>query len=241
MRHPEFPPHLSHKQPLVTVLETLEFTPTPLGSYERKWGDLVFSACEAFDGWFLIRGAYRTPRELWAPYEVRVTSQVASVDVMATIYRLWAEVYRGRQPPDAYLLWGKEWLDYQREVKALLPPPPTLWAEREFLRHCLTYIERLHDRVESDYAIRLAQVPGQLRIQAKDAEVFCPARGSWPGEIVVSATDLFRRLPKRFNRRAVVLQIEGDKLIVESRIIPAKWSDNGKEARHDGAAPRQEN
>lgn len=231
MGHPDFPPHLSDKQPLATVLETLEFAPSPLGGYERKWDDLTFSACEAFDGWFLIRGTYRTQRELWPPYEVRVASQIAPVDVMATIYRLWAEVYRGRQAPDAYLLWGKEWLDYQREVKALLPPPPALWAEREFLRHCLTYIERLHDWVESDYEIRLAQIPGQLRIQAKDAEVFCPARGSWPGEIVVSAKDLFRRLPKRFNRSAVALQIEGDKLIVESRIIPAKWS--------DGAAPRQ--
>jgi len=226
MGHPDFPPHLTDKQPAAKVLETLEFFPNSTGGVERRWGDLTFSACEAFDCWFVIRGPFRTARELWPPYEVRIPSKVAPVEVMATIYRLWAEVYRGVEPPDAYLLWGKEWLDYQREVKALVPPRPALWAEREFLRHCLTYIERLHDWIEADYEIRLAQVPGQLRIQAKDAEVFCPARGTWPGEVVVSAKDLFRRLPKRFTGSAVVLQIEGDKLIVESRLIPAKWNDD---------------
>jgi len=225
MGHPDFPPHLTDEQPLEKVLETLEFVPNALGC-ERKWDDLTFSACEAIGCWFLIRGAFGTQRELWPPHEVRIPSQVAPIEVMAIIYRLWAEVDRGRQSPDAYLRLGKDWLDYQREVKALVPPRPALWAEREFLRHCLSYIERLHDWVEADYEIHLAQVSGQLRIQAKGAEVYCPARGNWPGEVVVSAKDLFRQLPKRFTGSAVVLQIEGDKLIVESRLIPAKWNDD---------------
>lgn len=225
MSHPDFPPHLTDKQPLAKVLETLEFVPSALG-LERNWDDLQFSACEAIGCWFLVRNAFRTPREIWPPYEVRIPLQVAPIDVMAMLFRLWAEIYRDREPRDTYLLLGKEWLDYQREVKALVPPPPAIWADREFLRYCLTYIERLHDWAEVDYEIRLAQVPGQLRIQAKDVEVFCPARGAWPGEVIVSAKDLFRRLPKRFMGSAVALQIEGDKLIVESRPIPAKWSDD---------------
>lgn len=233
MGHPNFPPHLMDKQPLDNVLRTLEFAPNALGC-ARKWDDLEFFACEAIGCWFLIRGGFRTQRALWPPHEVRVPSQVAPIEVMATIFRLWAEVYQGREPSDAFLRLGKEWIDYQREVEALVPPRPTLWVEREFLRHCLTYIERLHDWVDGDYEIRLAQVPGQLRIQAKDVEVYCPARGNWLGEVVVSAKDFFRRLPKRFTGSAVLLQIEGDKLIVESRAIPAKWND-------DGAASRPEN
>ena len=144
---------------------------------------------------------------------------------MATIYRLWAEVYAPEESLDTFLVWGKKWLDYQAVVKKLIPPPPTIWAEREFLRHCFNYIEREHDWVDVDYDIRFSQIPGQLLIKAKNTEVCCPARGQLIGETVVSAKAMFRRLPKRFIGDVVVLQTKHNELCIDSHRVPARWND----------------
>ena len=224
-RHPDFPAHLSDPQPLEGVVKALGFVEVPLG-YMRKWGDLEFDVCESIGCHFLIRSGKVTARTAWPPHEVRIFSPVAPIELMATIYRLWAEVHEQDDPPDTLLLWGKEWLDYQRELKKLIPPPPTIWAEREFLRHCLTYIERLHDWVDNDYDIHLSQVPGQLRIQARETEVFCPARGNWIGETIISAKELFRRLPKRFIGQVVMLQMESDRLRIDNRVLHARWQES---------------
>lgn len=224
MSHPDFPPPFTEPQPLETALQMLDFVSTD-NSYTRKWNDLEFIACEAIGCWFLIRGSFFTKREAWPPHEIRLFSPISPIELMATIYRLWADVYTNKESHDPLLIWAKEWIDYRHELKALIPPPPTIWAEREFLRHCLNHIEREHDWIDTDYDIRLSQFRGQLRINAKEIELYCPARGYWVGETLVSAKDLFRRLPKRFISHVVMLQLGVDKLILESRAIPARWSE----------------
>ena len=224
MGHPDFPPPMIDKMPLDKALEVLEFIPTPLG-YQRKWDDLEFSAAESFDCWFLMRDGFCTKRTACQPHDVRISTPIAPIELMAAIYRLWSEVYAPKESLDPFLLWGKEWIDYQQEIKKLIPPPPTLWAEREFLRHCLNYIEQHIDWVDDDYDIVFSQSSGQLRINANKIELYCPARGNWIGETTISAKKLFRGLPKRFIGPAVMLQTKSDKLIIDGRQIPARWSE----------------
>jgi len=225
MNHPDFPPFMRDKQPLESVLESLGFISTDKG-YVRKWDDLEFVACEALDCWFLMRDGFVTKRTAIPPHDVRIFSPIAPIELLAIVYRLWAEVYSPKESLDAFLIWGKEWIDYKKEIKALIPQPPTIWAEREFLRHCLNYIQNEHDWVDTDYDIRLSQTRGQLRINAKEIELYCPARGNWVGETVVSAKALYRRLPKRFMGHAVMLQIGVDKLYLENQAIPARWTED---------------
>src|SRR5665647_2257654 len=54
MSHPDFPPFMRDKQPIESVLKSLEFIPTNWG-YERKWNDLGFAAGKTFNCWFLMR------------------------------------------------------------------------------------------------------------------------------------------------------------------------------------------
>jgi hypothetical protein len=223
MAHPDFPPFLVDKQPIERVLQTLEFEPYDLG-YRREWGLLELTACEAINCWFLVR-SYSTPREIGWPYEIRIEANIAPIELMAIIYRLWAEAHPGTETHDAYLVWGKEWIDYKREMKSLIPRPPTVWAEREFLRYCLTYIERQHDWIDADYEIRFSQVSGQIKITANNTEVYCPAHGNWVGESVVQAKELFRSLPKRFMGNVVMLQALGDKIGIDNRKFKARWVD----------------
>jgi hypothetical protein len=158
---------------------------------------------------------------------------------MATIYRLWAEVYPDQGVSDTDLHFGKEWIAYQRELKRLIPPPPTVWADREFFRYCLSYIERQHDWLDQDYQITFSQVAGQLRIGAKDIEIYCPARGNWFGAVNISAKDLFHRLPKRLMGHVVRLELAAAKLSIDGHPIVARWVE-ADDPRHDEATPASE-
>jgi hypothetical protein len=232
MKYQDFPSELMQKQPLDAVLNMLGFVPADVG-VARNYGGLEFGVCESIDCSFLSRDGWVTSRTWTPPYEVRIASPISPIELMATIYRLWAEVFPNKEPPETDLYLGKEWLAYQREVKRLIPPPPTLWADREFLRFDLTYVERQHDWVEKDYEVRFSQAPGQLRINAMDTEVYCPARGNWVGVAVVQAKVLFRQLPKRFLGHVVMLEAKAAHLNIERHAIPARWVDP------DGVQPNE--
>lgn len=229
MSHPDFPPFMIDEMPLEKALEILEFIRAPSG-FTRKWDDLEFSAGESFDCWFLMRGGFCTKRTATPPHDVRILSPIAPIKLMASIYELWVEVFGVHafdkiKHIDPFLLWGKEWIDYQRELKMLIPRPPTIWAEREFLRHCFNYIEQKYDWIDHDYNIIFSQVRGQLRIMANDLELYCPARGYLLGETSVSAKSLYRNLPKRFIGNVVMLQYDKGKLAIDNREFPAGWKE----------------
>lgn len=232
MSHPDFPPFMRDKQPIESVINSLEFKPTPYG-FTREWHGVEFDIGESYNCWFLIRAGVCSKRQASPPHDIYISSPIAPIELMANIYQLWAEVYNRNNPfeqvkgkIDSFLIWGKEWTDYQKEIKALIPPIPTIWAEREFLRNALNYIERQHDWVDVDYDIQFSHMPGQLRISAENTEIYCPARGNLIGEVLVSAKALFRHLPKRFIGDVVSLQFKGHKLFIYSREFPARWTDS---------------
>lgn len=222
--HPDFPPYLTEKQDIEEVIGKLGFVAVPIG-YERWVDGLKFTVCESFCCYFIVRDGQCDERRWCEPHELRIFSPVAPIELMATIYRLWAEVFEKRESEDFCLIWGKSWLDYQNELKRLIPPPPTLWAEREFLRLCLNYIDKSCDWTEEDYEVTFASIPGHLRLAAKNIELFCPARGNWVGEVSISAKELFRHLPKRFLGPAVMLQAKNEVLRIENRELRARWGD----------------
>lgn len=231
MSHPDFPVFLKDKQPIESVLQSLEFESADFG-HKRKFHDVEFSAGESFSSWFLIR-AGSTTKLSWTPaHDINIFTPIAPIELMATIYKLWAETYDQKEPfdiikgpIDSFLLLGKKWIDYRKEVNALIPQIPTIWEQREFLRNALNYIERQHDWVDEDYDIQFSHIPGQLRISAKNTEVYCSARGNLIGEANVSAKTLFRNLPKRFLGDVVALQFKGNKLVIYSREYPARWTE----------------
>ena len=220
--HPAFPPHLTTPQPIEAILPGLGFVKTELG-FARRWSGLEFVGCEDLFAWTLMREGRRTTREMWPPYQARVNSPIKPIELLATLYKMWADTFESAAPPDAHLRLGKAWLDYQRELRNLIPKPPTLFAERELFRHCLTHVERRHDWAEADYAIVFSQIPGQLRIRVGETEVHCPAEGEWVGEAMVSARELFRRLPKRLMGQTVCLRIDDNALLINGYPISARW------------------
>lgn len=239
MEHPNFPKHLVEELPIEAALEAIGFVRNKWGCLSRKWGIVEFDAGPWIIGWMLTR-SYIKPGVIGWPYEIRIPESIAPVALLGTLYRLWKDAYPMDDPPDALLLWGKEYLDHQRherELKTLIPPMPTLWTDREFLRHCFTYIERLHDWTDQDYEIRFSQVPGQVKISVGTTEVYCPARGNWLGEAIVSAKEFFRHIPKRFVGNMVTLQTRGDKILVASSLINARWIASARRRWQDPILP----
>ena len=145
----------------------------------------------------------------------------------------WNKIFSEEAPPNDELTLGKQYLELKRSVQKLLPPMPTIWAEREFFRFCVSYIEKRHDWSKEDYEVVFSYQDGQLKFVVGSLSIFCPARGTWIGSAYVSGRQLFRRLPKRFLSDVVTICVEPDKIRIESRPIPARWQDAKLKNNHD--------
>ena len=225
--HPAFPPHLTTPQPIEAILPGLGFAETELG-FARRWSGLDFVACEDPLAWTLMREGRVTEREMWPPRNLRVNSPIKPIELMATLYKMWADTFESAAPPDEHLRLGKAWLDYQRELRNLIPQPPTLYAEREFFRFCLTHIERRHDWAEADYAIVFSQIPGQLRIRAGETEFHCPAEGEWVGEAMVLRERAIPPTAEATDGPQSRFRIEGDMLLFDGHPVAARWREQGE-------------
>jgi len=220
---PDFPKEVTEIKPLEDILPSLGFVPNN-GGYVKNIEGLKFFVCYSIWSWIIMRDGYSTKRTATPPHEVPIKSPTSCIELLGEIYKLWAEVFSHGRPSDPLLKCGKTWADYQRMLERNKPRPPGLRADPRFLRFCLNHIKQQYDWVKEDFDIKFTQSSGQILITAKQIEVHCPAYCvNWLGETTVSAKDLFLRLPKRFSGAS--LQQEGDKLIIDGHVIPARWND----------------
>ena len=175
--------------------------------------------------WYLVLGAYTNKYTHCSATEMRLPGKIAPIEIMSIIYKRWKDANQGVDADDDLLILGQKWIDYKKVLQLLIPKAPTLWADRQFFRFCLTFIEQRHDWVETDYEVEFSYTTGQLKISAKDIILFCPARGTWVGKSTVSAKLLFHRIPKRFIGNLVSLRAESNKLWIDSRKVDSKWDD----------------
>lgn len=227
--HPDFPPFMTEKMPIDKALDALGFVKTEEIGYSREWDGVAFDASESFLGWCLIFGGHISRREMIEPFPIHIPSEIAPIDLMATIYKYWAMAYPNKDPNELSLIWGKEWIDYKKELRQLIPDVPTVWADREFFRYCLSFIEKRIDWDKADYDIEFSFENGQLKIVAQDIALFCPSFGQLIGTTKASARQLFRRIPKRFLGGLVSINSDGKKLLIDSCELDATWSDDSDE------------
>jgi hypothetical protein len=206
--------------PIDEVLQLLAFEQTRFGNFERKWGRLTVSCGIWFYGWHFMCDWF-DGRTIGCP-EFRVAEKIAPVSLLAVLYRMCGDAFTaGELPPEFEL--GKQENAEQRRARLLIPQVPTVWADREFLRFCLAYLERADDWSGADYTIGLSIADEQLMIKSKSRTVHCPAKGAWRGSSEVSARHFYRRVPKRFSGHVVKLGQRDDGLLIDSHILPAKW------------------
>jgi hypothetical protein len=153
---------------------------------------------------------------------LRVAENIAPVSLLAVLYRMCSDAFTAAEQPPEFDV-GKQEDAEQRRARLLAPQLPTMWADREFLRFCLAYLERADDWSGTDYTIRLSIADEQLMIRSKSRTVHCPAKGAWRGSSEVSARHFYRRVPKRFSGHVVKLAQRDDGLLIDSHILPAKW------------------
>ena len=218
------PAELGLRRPTGEVFEMLGFSQGILRNALEADG-LRFTACLAPWGWCVSREGRMLAREAIPPNETLLEPSCAPVEIMAAMYTLWSEVYGKRKPQHEALRLGKLWLNFKKEVQALIPQLPTLRVDRVFFRQCLKYVERRHDWRVADHGIHFSHVMGQLRLRVGETEVYCPASGQWLGSMLVSAEAFYKGLPPRFMGDSVVLEARGDSLKVDWNVIPAVWSE----------------
>lgn len=182
------------------------------------------SCAEWLGSWHFI-GSWVTPREMGSP-EFRVGPSVSPAGLLATLYRQCGDAFRRSAfgLPKEFVI-GKEEGDYQRKTRALTPQAPAVWADRKFLRFCFNYIGSRLSGSTGAYMLTLSVSNGQLRINCapQPFTICCPVTGEWLGASEIAADDLFERLPKRFNREFIALRQQGDRVIIDSRIVPARY------------------
>jgi hypothetical protein len=202
--------------PVEDILQSLGFERNDLGGYEKNWGPLTLSSIEWLGGWHFI-GYWIGRRTAGCP-EFRAPSKVVPASLLAALYANYREAFQGQDLPTPLIRGKQEW-ENEIRLHAAKPPAPTVWADREFFRFCLSYIEKGDDWSSYDYPIKFAVFDHQLKFESKSRIVFCPARGQWSGPLQVQAKDLYRRLPKRFMGEVVALRQHGEKLLVGSQVI----------------------
>jgi hypothetical protein len=211
--------------PTAQVLELLGFKRNRLGCYAHNWERLEVVAPEWFGGYHVLCTWWSANRRTLGIPEFKIPSKIAPACLLAILYKECGGAFqRGTLPLEFQI--GKARYEFQTKIQSIIPPPPTIWAGRKFLRFCLSYLDKRADWAIEDYTIRLSAADNQLRFQGKSETVFCPVRGEWLGVSKVAARALFRGLPKRFSQPVVALQQEGNALRVDRHLIAAAWEDS---------------
>jgi hypothetical protein len=131
----------------------LGFGQNKLGVYSKKWDWLEIHAPQWLDGYhFMCLWHSADGRQIGAP-EFRVGCQVAPAILLTQLYHACAAAFPGTLPLEFQI--GKEEYLYRRRTASLVPPPPQIWADRKFLRFCLSYLDEHADWSAEDYLLRL--------------------------------------------------------------------------------------
>lgn len=232
MDYNDIPTELTEKLPVETALDRLCFSKrSDHGNPERCWGPIEVIAGPWAGNWKLSITIKRNSADIiYIPREISIGLTMRPIDILVLIYCNCDSLFREEEPPQE-LMWGKmEWDRYNEEQRQELERRPKVWAEKNFFRFCITYLEKKNDWANEDYDVEFTHADGQLKIKAKDDVVFCPAIGTFNGTLTMSARQLFRRLPKRFLRSTVfiqVLKIEEEQMAtIGNHAIPARWAEN---------------
>lgn len=220
--------------PIEETLRILGFNEkSQFGNPKRSWGPLEVIAGPWVGCWELMFSTkWRSEDVIPIPYEVPTPPKVTPIVILSIVHHAWNSWFSWLDTP-ADLQLGKEFgeRNWEEQLQELLNRP-TLWADRDFFRFCVSYLDKLFDWSAEDFRVTLSYTDGQLKLRIKDIEVHCPARGNFNGTLTLpSARQFFRYLPKRFIDDTVLIEIiDKEKVIIGSRQLPrlmqAQWSEN---------------
>jgi hypothetical protein len=224
------PKELVEIHPIEDTLRILGFDDeSKFGNPKKSWGPLEVEAGPWVGGWLLIFSTeWRSERVLPVPYESLIPLNERPIVVLSIVHEAWHSWFDWMDTPDDLRL-GKEFgeRNWKEQLQEYLCRP-TIWADREFFRFCVSYLDKFTDWPEEDTRVELSYADGQLKLKIKNKEVYCPARGKFAGRLTLSARQFFRYLSKRFIGDTVLIQvIEEEKVIIGSRLLPrqmrAQW------------------
>ena len=227
------PKEFAEIYPIEDTLRILRFDEeSEFGNPKRFWGPLEVVAAPWVGSWLLMFSTKWCSEDVIPiPYELHIPPKERPIVILSIIHEAWQSWFSWMDTP-ADLQMGKEfgernWKEQLKEYSNR----PTLWADREFFRFCVSYLDKFLDWPEENIKVELSYADGQLKLRVKDIEVHCPARGKFNGTLTVSARQFFRYLSKRLIGDTVLIQvIEKEKVIIGSRKLPrlmqAQWSEN---------------
>ena len=86
-------------------------------------------------------GIDRSTQRTLTCYETYLPERGYQEVIVAALYRIWRREFPV-DPVPSELAPGEEYVKRQEILRRLVPPGPFLIADRDFLRFCLTYIEK---------------------------------------------------------------------------------------------------
>jgi len=223
----EIPPELLETLPIDEALRVLKFDEISQfgGSPQRHWGPIEVIGCP----WppipcLIVTIRIKSVDRIYWPQECGIAYNMKPIEILSIIYKACSSLFQNEEPPRE-LNWGRIDLERRREgYRQEEERRPRLWAERDFFRFCLNYVAQYYDWSEEDYDVSFTYSDGQMKINARNIEVYCPARGTFYGTLTFSARQLFRNIPKRFISDSVHISVRSDdRAMIVSTLLPAKW------------------
>lgn len=227
----EIPIYLLDELPVEEIVKSLNFKKNVYGCYEGNISILNISACYEGIGsaWRLIiafsihrsQGIDNIP----VPHDFLIPGEIAPIELFLILYTHWKNALGGDLddtllPMELY--YGKIYHQNKKDLQKIVPSAPTLYADRIFFRFCINHLGKNLDRDTADYNIAFSKFENQLQIKSKDLVLYCPAHGDWLDTMVVTASDFFDCVPKRFLSDTVLIQEKPGYLQVNSHMIPAR-------------------
>ena len=228
----EIPECLLDELAVEEIVKSLCFKKNAYGCYEGKIHILNITACYEGIGsaWRLII-SFATDRSqgmrdvLVAPHDLLIPGEIAPIELFLIFYKHW-KYARGGDLNDTLLplelYYGKIYFENKKILQKIIPSAPTLHADRAFFRFCINHLDKNVDRSTADYDIEFSKFENQLQLKAKDLTLYCPAHGDWLGTMVVSASDFFDFLPKRFLSDTVRIEEKPGYILINSYRIKAR-------------------
>jgi len=230
MDYNDIPKELMEQVPVEEALKLLGFfEESESGNPKRFWGPIEVIAGPWIPDWILMITIPSTPRSIYLPQERKIGYIMRPIDILVIIWHTCEPFFEeiGKELPQD-LMWGRLYYErYTKKQKEELDRRPHLWAEKDFFRFCINYLEKRNDWSKEDYKVEFSYSDRQLKLKAKEDIVFCPAVGSFAGTLTFSARQLFRWIPKRFLKSTVFIDVLDDqRAIIASHLIPACWVEN---------------
>lgn len=156
--------------------------------------------------------------------QFEVSERACRGELLRRIYKLWRSAFPDATVPNG-LKPGSAYQDFLDLRKCWNPGTPHLDVNAKVLRFFINRLRTFDLIPPETTTLILRHTPNQLNIQVLRFQLFCPALGSWFGEVRTNLEQFLKIVPPRFSGGRAQLEFSEGVLSINGATVEATWSD----------------